>query len=121
MLGVSSGVRGIILWGNVERGELLGELVTGDDTGHQPLIITKERETQDRGDGNGDTELPAPQATGCRPHLVVGEGGRQDKHQDNGKKRKPEAMPPGGMHTFVSIGSLVRFALSYGLIKPKGD
>lgn len=106
MLRVSRGVRGIIFWGNVEGREFLGELVSGNNTGHQPLIITKERESQNGGDGNRDMELPAPQARGCRPHLDDGilVGVRQDKYQDNGKKRKPGATLPGGdTTTFVSM------------------
>jgi hypothetical protein len=48
----------------VERRELLGKLGTGNDTGHQALIITEERETNDGCEGDGKMELLAPQAEG---------------------------------------------------------
>lgn len=51
-----------------QRGELLGEFGTGDDTGHQTLIITEEGETHDGGEGDGQMELLARQAGGGRPH-----------------------------------------------------
>lgn len=47
-----------------QRGELLSELGTGDDTRHQTLVITEQREADDGGEGDGQMELLAPQAGG---------------------------------------------------------
>jgi hypothetical protein len=53
----------------IERGELLNELITGNDTRHQTLIITEEREANHRSKGDGEMELLAPETGGCGPHV----------------------------------------------------
>lgn len=37
--------------------ELVVELVTGDEPGHEPLVVAEERETGDGGDGDGETQV----------------------------------------------------------------
>jgi len=37
----------------IQRRELLGELITGDETRHETLIITEERKANNRSDGDG--------------------------------------------------------------------
>lgn len=55
--------------GGGEGSEFLSELHTGDDTRHQTLIVTEQREADDRGEGDGQMKALAPQTGGCRPHL----------------------------------------------------
>lgn len=58
------GVRAARALGDVENGELFGELGTRDDTGHQALVVAEEGEAHDGGEGDGPVQFFALQAGG---------------------------------------------------------
>ena len=60
------GVTGAL--GDGQGREFLGELVSGDDTGHQALVITEEGKAHDGGEGDRKPKLATPQARGGSPH-----------------------------------------------------
>ena len=55
--------------GHLENGEGTGELLAVEDTGHHALVVTEERETHDRGEGDAHPERFTTQAAGGRPHF----------------------------------------------------
>ena len=56
--------------GHSDDREGVYELVAVEQASHHALVVTKERETHDSGDGDAQAERPTTQAAGGRPHIA---------------------------------------------------